>query len=345
VTNLWGPPYAPRDDAALLAELTAVTRHHLAGCEPYAKIVGDFPEPQTLADIPFVHVGVFKDMLLRTTGTGIRHHRLLASSATTSGISSQVALDDRSGALQGESTQRILMDWLGETRAPLVILDSARAIRGQGALSARLAAALSLRPLATDLSFVLPDANAPEGLDWKSVLRAAQGPELLVYGFTWILWTAWANGQMPDEVRERLREVRVHFVHSGGWKKLESLQVDRATFEAALLNGVAPGSTVLDYYGLVEQVGMIYPLCSAGRRHVPRWGEVIARDPWTLQPTTGSGQLQLMNPLAWGAPYHSVLTEDMGHVTDSPCPCGRPGRTFVLEGRMPKAEVRGCANV
>jgi hypothetical protein len=72
---------------------------------------------------------------------------------------------------------------------------------------------------------------------------------------------------------------------------------------------------------------------------------VIARDPWTLQPTTGSGQLQLMNPLAWGAPYHSVLTEDMGHVTDSPCPCGRPGRTFVLEGRMPKAEVRGCANV
>ena len=69
------------------------------------------------------------------------------------------------------------------------------------------------------------------------------------------------------------------------------------------------------------------------------------RDPWSLEPTTGEGVIQSMNPLAWGGPYHSVLTEDLGRLHPSPCPCGRLGTTFDLLGRVPRAEVRGCANV
>ncbi len=73
---------------------------------------------------------------------------------------------------------------------------------------------------------------------------------------------------------------------------------------------------------------------------------MIVRDPWTLEPLVGAtGQLQLINVLAYGAPYQSVLTEDLGEAVDGPCPCGRPGRRFRLAGRVPKAEVRGCANV
>jgi Acyl-protein synthetase, LuxE len=55
--------------------------------------------------------------------------------------------------------------------------------------------------------------------------------------------------------------------------------------------------------------------------------------------------LQLLNVLAHGAPYHSVLTEDLGRLAEGQCPCGRPGRRFQLLGRVPKAELRGCANV
>ena len=97
---------------------------------------------------------------------------------------------------------------------------------------------------------------------------------------------------------------------------------------------------------LFEQVGVLYPLCEHGFRHVPRWADVLVRDPWTLRPLVGeAGLLQLMNVLAYGAPYHSVLTEDRGRVVEGPCPCGRVGRRFELLGRVPKAEVRGCANV
>ena len=129
-------------------------------------------------------------------------------------------------------------------------------------------------------------------------------------------------------------------------EKVEAQKVDRESFDATLLRDLDPSSRVVDYYGLVEQVGVIYPLCEAGYRHVPAWADVVVRDTATLRPLTGEpGQLQLMNVLAWGAPYHSVLTEDVGRIVPGACPCERQGPRFELLGRLPKAELRGCANV
>jgi len=93
-------------------------------------------------------------------------------------------------------------------------------------------------------------------------------------------------------------------------------------------------------------VGVIYPLCEHGMRHVPVWAEVLVREPYALRSVEDEpGQIQLMIVLAWGAPYHSVLSEDMGRILPGNCPCGRSGKRFELLGRMPHAELRGCANV
>ena len=136
------------------------------------------------------------------------------------------------------------------------------------------------------------------------------------------------------------------FVHSGGWKRLEDEGVDAEQLTRALLARAGPGSQVVDCYGLVEQVGMLYPLCEAGFRHPPVWADVLVRDATDLRTLTGEpGLLQLVNVLARGAPCHNVLTEDLGRIEPGPCPCGRSGKRFVLLGRVPKAELRGCANV
>ncbi|MFY9513257.1 MAG: hypothetical protein WAQ05_20025 [Rubrivivax sp.] len=341
-------PYATRDDAAFLRDMVALSRHHLNGCAPYRAMWPEWHDAATPADLPFVHVGAFKERLLATEAEGLRHLRVLQSSATTSGIASKVQLDERSSALQACSAQAILVDWLGGHRRPLVVFDDPRSLRHRGDVSARLAAALSLRPLASDMHFVLPDPARPETVRWDAFDRACEGSdELLVYGFTWILWLALGRAEVPETTLQRLRRTRIRFVHSGGWKKLEAERVDRQQFDAALLSRAGPGSSVLDYYGLVEQVGVICPQCEAGARHLPRWADVVVRDPWTHAPIEqgGVGQLQFMNLLAWGAPYHSVLTEDLGEVLQGDCRCGRHGRRFVLHGRIPKAETRGCANV
>jgi hypothetical protein len=339
--------YDPRDDALFLAEMNELTRAHLAGCEPYRRMWPAWAGAEHAGELPFVHATVFKHVELRTEGSGIVHQRTLRSSATSGQAPSRVALDAASSELQARSTRAILADFVGDAKRPLFVLDSAAALRERGGVSARVAAALALQPFASEIHFLLPDPNDPASLRWDVVEEVLDAQaEALVYGFTWMLWLAWAEAARPRAAGAALRGKRLHFVHSGGWKKLETLAVDRATFDARLLEGLAPGSRVVDYYGLVEQVGVVYPLCEKGARHVPGWSEVLVRDPCDLELLDGSeGQLQLLNTLARGAPYHSVLTEDVGRLLSGPCPCGRAGRRFELLGRVPQAETRGCANV
>lgn len=343
------PPYGPRDDATLLSELNALTRHHRAGCPEYARIWPGLADAERLEDVPFVHVGLFKRLALRTrTEASSTRERAVLSSATTSGTSSRIYLDESSAHLQGESSTSILRDFVGGAKRPLLVLDSARSLAQRREMSARLAAAMSLQALATEIFFILPNVEEPQSVRWDVVADVlSQHDDLLVYGFTYILWLAFgAAGNVPDEVKTLLRGKRVHFIHSGGWKKLEAISVDRATFDGALLDGLDGSSRVVDFYGLVEQIGVVYPLCEQGFRHVPVWADVIVREATTLEPLIGEvGQLQFMNPLAWSAPYHSVLTEDIGQIVPGRCDCGREGPRFELLGRVPKAELRGCANV
>lgn len=340
-------PYSERDDRAFLSELRALTEHHLAGCAEYARIWPHWNCAEQLAGLPFLHVGTFKSLRFVTRSPGIIHQRVLKSSATSSGVSSQIALDQRSVELQSRSSSAILTDFLGDERRPLIVLDSVAGLRSGAELSARTAAALSLKPLSSDILFLLKDASDSASMKWDQLLSILQKTDsLLVYGFTWMLWCAWAAAEIPSEVRSALKGKPIDFVHSGGWKKLEHLRVSREQFDAKLLCGLDPRSRVLDFYGLVEQVGVVYPLCSAGFRHVPVWADVLVRDPWTLTPLADSeGQLQLINLLAWGAPYHNVLTEDIGRIVPGDCRCGRKGKRFEFTRRMPKAEMRGCANV
>lgn len=338
-------PYAARDERAFLDEAVALTRAHLAGCEDYARIWPAWQGATCAEELPWLHAGLFKHLVFRTAG--VTHQRMLLSSATTSDTSSQVALDDKSAALQARSSLAILEDFVGAGRRPLIILDDVRSLRHRGQVAARVAAALSLLPLASTTTFAL-DGGRPEQTAWDAI-EAAIGDtaEVLVYGFTWVLWQRWAQGQMPHDVREHLRGKRVVFVHSGGWKKLEAHAVPPEVLEHTLLDGTGAGSAVVDFYGLVEQNGVVFPRCAAGARHVPRWADVIVRDPWSMSPLPPGrpGMLQLINVLAHGAPYHSVLTEDLGERLDGECPCGRLGPRFTLVGRVPKAELRGCGNV
>ena len=340
-------PYGERDEEAFLAEMNRLTGHHLTACNEYARIWPEWKGAARVDELPYLHVGVFKRIEFRSDGKGIKYERTLLSSATTSGTPSRIALDTRSSELQARSSLAILGDFVGTSIRPLLILDSARSLRLRGEVSARIAAAMSLRPLASDIHFLMESPEVPSSMRWDALSRLlAEHDNLLVYGFTWILYSAWASAAMPAEVRSQLAGKTVCFVHSGGWKKLEAVRVSRDAFDGALLSGLSSDSKVIDFYGLVEQVGVVYPLCEHGFRHAPVWADVLVRDPVSLDALDGEpGLLQLMNVLAVGAPYHSVLTEDLGRIVPGTCPCGRAGKRFELIGRLPKSEIRGCANV
>ena len=340
-TLLAREPFGPREDTVFLGEMVGLTRRHLASCDEYHRVWPAWNGAETVEDLPFIHVGVFKNVVFRSGG--VSHQRLLQSSGTSGSKRSVIALDEESSALQSQSCVSVLSEFIGSDRVPLIILDDARSLRRAGEVSARIAAAMSLRPLATEMVFAM---SGSDDIRWDMVADlVSRHRHVRVYGFTSILWQAWASAVIPDSAREKLAQTRVDFVHSGGWKKLEAQKVTRDVFDAQLLDGTGPGSRVVDYYGLVEQVGIVFPLCSEGFRHVPVWADVLVRDAHTLAPVAGAGMLQLLNVLALGAPYHSVLTEDVGRLGGGVCGCGREGKRFELLGRIPRAETRGCANV
>src|SRR6185503_6090680 len=145
------PPFSARDDAELLREMNRLTEFHREACAPYAAIVRGVRSAKTLAEVPFVHVGLFKQMELKSTHASVHHQRVLKSSATTSGTSSRISLDDESSKRQSKSVVSILSDFIGSDARPLLVLDDPRSLREGGELSARVAAALSGKAVAADL--------------------------------------------------------------------------------------------------------------------------------------------------------------------------------------------------
>src|SRR5262249_55804387 len=69
------PPYGLRDEGLLLRELNALTSHHRAGCEEYARIWPGHDEATAMEDVPYLHVGLFKHLELRSSAPDIKHER------------------------------------------------------------------------------------------------------------------------------------------------------------------------------------------------------------------------------------------------------------------------------
>jgi hypothetical protein len=208
-----------------------------------------------------------------------------------------------------------------------------------------------LQPFASETTHCLSLSEQGDlKLELDRLIEFAQGrqdTELLVYGFTFILWNHLAKPLREEGICLNLPKARI--LHSGGWKRLQAQAVEKTVFndQLARVFGCSP-DRIVDFYGMVETVGVIYPDCSAGNKHGPVFGDVIVRNPLTLEPVAAGeyGIVQVCSILPTSFPGHLLLTEDMAQVLAyDGCPCGRRGISFRFAGRVPKAELRGCGNL
>ena len=129
--------------------------------------------------------------------------------------------------------------------------------------------------------------------------KAHGDSSVLVYGFTYILWEYFAKPLISNSIS--LGMPNVHILHSGGWKLLQDEAVDKKSFNHGLAQVFGcSADRVIDFYGMVENVGVIYPDCAEGNKHVPAFGDVIVRDPLTLEPVGEGkqGMIQVCSVLA-----------------------------------------------
>jgi phenylacetate-coenzyme A ligase PaaK-like adenylate-forming protein len=311
----------------------------------------DFHAANTLADLPYLPVGAFKADPSLALVAAREIKRIIRSSATTGQVPSRIVLDAPTARRMTRGLTTIIRDFIGPARRPYLVIDTPENLTAQPELGARGAAIQGLGSFATETVACLRwDHQGNSFLDLDKLLACAEKwkqTEVLVYGFTYVIWTYLV--QPLERQGVTLSMPKVHVLHSGGWKRLQQQAVTRDVFahRVAALFGCSH-DRVIDYYGMVENVGVAYPDCAYGNKHVPAFAEVIVRNPFTLAPVEEGhrGLVQVCSVLPTSFPGFLVLTDDLAEVIGQDgCACGRRGFHFRFAGRVPKVEVRGCGNL
>ena len=319
----------------------------------------DYGAAGKVADLPFLPVAMLKANPPLSLVGADEIKRTLTSSATTSQLPSRVVLDSKTARRTTKGVVAIVRDFIGPARRPYLVVDTPNFVGGS-TLGARGAAIQGLQPFATETTYCLNvDAHGELVLDRDSLREFADSfgqnaehkdqpdAEVLVYGFTFILWNHLVRPLLEENICLNLRKAWI--LHSGGWKRLQDQAVKKSQFNQQLAQVFGCSvDRVIDFYGMVEAVGVIYPDCCEGNKHAPAFGDVIVRNPLTLEPVAAGeyGIVQVCNALPTSFPGNLLLTDDMAQVIAyDGCPCGRRGISFRFAGRIPEAELRGCGNI
>jgi len=355
---LEAPPYSMAPDCrneVLLASLKQEIEY-ACRCNPhFQNYVKHWPvrfcDANVISDLPYLPVSVFKADPPLSLVPQSEIKRTLTSSSTSGQVPSRIVLDLSTSRRMTKGVIAIIRDFIGPARRPYLVIDTKENLERQAELGARGAAIQALGSFATEIIACLSkDEHGNSRLEFDKLLACAmkwRDAPVVVYGFTYVIWTQLVQPLKQKGVKLDLPNVYV--LHSGGWKRLEQQSVTKAVFarDVAAVFGCAP-ERIIDYYGMVENVGVVYPDCERGYKHVPAFADVIIRDPLSLAPAElgRQGLVQVCSALPTSFPGYLLLTDDMGEmIGHDGCACGRRGPYFRFLRRVPKVELRGCGNL
>ena len=332
----------------LTEELLELTLFHKSKCNYYRNFVdalGFNPENvKSPSDIPFFPVRAFKDVdLLSVPREEI--FKTMTSSGTTGQRVSKIFVDKDTAMIQQKVMVKILGDFWGKKRLPILVIDSKATVRNRESFSARGAAIIGLQVVAREMVYALNDDMTLNVEAVKDFREKYSGQRFIIFGFTFIVWQSLFLNPEADFISAYdLSET--FLMTGGGWKKLISDSVSQDAFKQKM-NDRFGIRHYLDHYGMVEQTGCIYAECECGHLHASIYSDVIIRDPidFSVKKNGEKGLIQVVSVLPHSYPGHSLLTEDEGVVLgEDDCPCGRKGKYIQIIGRIKSAEIRGCSD-
>lgn len=327
--------------------LKELSLKHYQKCENYRKIVDklncNLSEIKNYTEIPFLPVRLFKEFDLKSIPTE-EVFKTMTSSGTSGQAVSKIYLDKTTAANQQKTLVKIVSDFTGASRMPMLIIDSPSVIKNRNMFSARGAGILGFSIFGADRTYALDDdmnINIPV---IEAFLEKHKGQKILLFGFTFMIWQFFYK--KLKELNIKLDLSNGILIHGGGWKKLVNEAVSKEEYKQSL-NDVCGIKSVHDYYGMVEQTGCVYMECEYGHLHASIFSDVIIRNPkdFSITKTGEKGLIQVCSLLPESYPGHSLLTEDEGIILgEDDCPCGRKGKYFTILGRIKNAEIRGCSD-
>lgn len=334
----------------LTERLVELTRHHRKNCLEYDKILRSISFDENRIDsyeeIPFLPVRMFKELTLKSV-LDDKIVKTMTSSGTTGQAVSKICLDKTTSSNQQKAMVKIVNEFTGSNRMPMIILDCPSVVKNRAMFSARGAGILGFSVFGAKKIYALDDDMNLDVEGLQAFLEKYQNQRILMFGFTFMVW------QHFYQELVRLKESGINFdfsnsilIHGGGWKKLASEAVSPEEFQKRL-NSVCGLNHIHDYYGMVEQTGCIYMQCECGHLHASIFSDVLIRNPkdFSLCNVGERGIIQVVSTIPESYPGHSLITEDEGMLLgEDDCPCGRKGKYFKIFGRLKDAEIRGCSD-
>lgn len=337
-------------DKLLTERLVDLTKHHLDNCHEYDCMMEavnfDVNKVSDYREIPFLPVRLFKELELKSVPQE-SVVKTMTSSGTTGQAVSKIFLDKDTAANQQKTMVKIVSDFTGAGRMPMIIIDCPSVVKNRAMFSARGAGVLGFSIFGAKKIYALDDEMKLDVEGVKEFLEKYKGQRILLFGFTFMIWQHFYKELV------RLKDEGITFdlsngilIHGGGWKKLISEAVSHDEFHKRLTDACGL-KNIHDYYGMVEQTGCIYMECECGHLHASIFSDVIIRRPldFTEADIGEPGIIQVVSTIPESYPGHSLLTEDEGIVLGiDDCPCGRKGKYFKINGRLKNAEIRGCSD-
>tara|TARA_B100000963_G_scaffold91149_1_gene78460 strand:+ start:10082 stop:11167 length:1086 start_codon:yes stop_codon:yes gene_type:complete len=331
----------------LTKALTDLTKHHKNNCEHYSKyldILGcDISKINDNYDIPFIPVRSFKEHELKSIDDK-DVFKTMTSSGTTGQIVSKIFIDKKTALLQQKVLIKLLNDFIGKSRLPMLIVDSPLILKKRDMFSSRGAVILSFNFISRGMSFALNDDMSINFKEIEKFVEKNKNSKFIIFGFTFMIWKHFYQELKKKNLKLDLPNS--FMIQSGGWKKLESESVSRKIFKNSLTEQCGI-TNFLDMYGMVEQTGCNYMECEYGNLHSSIYSDIIIRNPYDFKvcDVGEPGIIQIQSTLAHSYPGHSLITEDEGIITGiDNCKCGRLGKTIKILGRIKSAELRGCSD-
>lgn len=329
----------------MLSGLNRLHQFHGNNSKEYAEFSGLLFENNSeftrLEQVPFLPVSAFKNHYLKSVSDE-NVFKVLTSSGTTGQAVSRIVLDKATSQLQTKALNSIITGVIGSQRLPMLIVDSKAVFSNRSSFSARGAGIMGLSIFGKDHTYILDENFELDSTKLMEFLGKYNGQKILIFGFTFMVW----EFLYKQVEKGKLDLSQAILIHSGGWKKLESMAVNNEVFKSEFYDKHRL-KEIYNFYGMVEQVGSVFIENSQGFLHCPNFSDLIIRNPidFSIQPHGEPGLIQVLSLLPWSYPGHSLLTEDMGVVMgEDDAENGWKGKYFKILGRARKAELRGCSD-
>lgn len=186
-------PYSLEKEAKellLKKELIELTRYHRDNCEEYNNILTalQFDEKQVekIGDIPFLPVRIFKEMCLKSIPDE-KVFKIMTSSGTTNQITSRIYLDKENAILQQKVLLRLLGNYIGKKRLPMLVIDTDSVIKNRKLFTARGATIMGLDFAARKMVFALNDDMTLNKDVVAEFLKNYGDDNFIIFGFTFMV--------------------------------------------------------------------------------------------------------------------------------------------------------------